>query len=767
MQLYISSWTQGSRHAWIARHNLSAADYQKDFDTLPRQGYRPVCVGGVSSSGEARFVSLWDASSGPSWTARHGIPAQDYQLYFDDMVRQGYRLRCLSGYLDQGREHFVALWERSAAQAWSARHGMTTEGYQREFDAHRGKGFRPVWITVYPTSAGVRYGAIWDQTPSAGWVCRHNIDHHTFAQVMREQQQNGYRLLCAHACRDGNRDVYAGIWEKIEGTYQQRHGLTAADHQIIFDRMTATGFRFIYVAGYEGAYRSELGTRLGLLIKNDDFSGVIASLDQRLRQRGYDVSTVSSAESAVKTITERADVMQVGDRLFIYLGVHGGDPRPTLKDQGVQWSAHHILQPQSGTFTLEQIQTAIVGASQRGADITLFDGSCNGGETVLAAIGQRYSALSTVGVRAPGLTNFPDPAQEKGFKDQDYFGTWPRPGSTLASQVNGQLRHSKPARVSQRIFRNDNCKIARQMLFWRSAIGCFGAGGWWNLRYLYCVVFQYLYGESYKELESTEQKKFTVSVEDFIARMKHEAFDEGRELLHLLQAYLNDVPLNQRAEIVYAARHIEAWEAIGFKRSWWRPSEVMESANFAGRMVVRPSKYGRDGYGRLVDDTKAALASVLAMEQELNDKLRALNSALVAMGVQMPVRSSVVDDVEHLIPTTRDEVRRYNELSEQRYQQFKLRVSVLSEHRLTEAPSQLENLSETQIEDIAKKFRLRSLPNINAAIRYFALRQELLDFYDRRDLELIRLSNLMVILEDAWVMVEMGDRPSSPDVVYF
>src|SRR5215216_944198 len=57
--------------AWQARHNLSGADFQRAFDLLKAQGYRPIDVNGASASGVERFSGIWEKSPGPPTQVRH------------------------------------------------------------------------------------------------------------------------------------------------------------------------------------------------------------------------------------------------------------------------------------------------------------------------------------------------------------------------------------------------------------------------------------------------------------------------------------------------------------------------------------------------------------------------------------------------------------------------------------------------------------------------------------------------------------------------
>jgi hypothetical protein len=65
---------------------------------MSANGYRLVQLRGWTSNGSARFAAIWNKADGPAWQARHGLISQLYQELFDGLLREGYRLRSVSGY---------------------------------------------------------------------------------------------------------------------------------------------------------------------------------------------------------------------------------------------------------------------------------------------------------------------------------------------------------------------------------------------------------------------------------------------------------------------------------------------------------------------------------------------------------------------------------------------------------------------------------------------------------------------------------------------
>jgi hypothetical protein len=95
------------------------------------------------------FAAIWEKRIGPSWTARHGLTSSEYQKEFNAQVAAGKRLVNVCGYSDTGIARFAALWQEGPPGPWYARHGLDSAAYQHAFDEMRQKGFRPVHVSGY------------------------------------------------------------------------------------------------------------------------------------------------------------------------------------------------------------------------------------------------------------------------------------------------------------------------------------------------------------------------------------------------------------------------------------------------------------------------------------------------------------------------------------------------------------------------------------------------------------------------------------------
>jgi hypothetical protein len=165
---YVAIWDKSTSGAWIARHGMTASNYQTQFNTFTAQGYKLVHVSGYSvgpdATSSARYAAIWEkVANPPAWVARHGMTSAQYQAEFNNYVGQGYRLRVVSGYQVSGTIYYAALWDKSAGPSFIARHGMDSAGYQQQFNTIVAQGYTLTLVSGYDQGQSDRYAAIWQK----------------------------------------------------------------------------------------------------------------------------------------------------------------------------------------------------------------------------------------------------------------------------------------------------------------------------------------------------------------------------------------------------------------------------------------------------------------------------------------------------------------------------------------------------------------------------------------------------------------------------
>ena len=231
---------------WVARHGLSAVDYQNEFNKWTAQGYRPVNISAYNN----RFAVIFEKQPNPpAWVARHGLSASDYQNEFNKWTGQGYRPVHVCGYSNGSQVLYAALFEkRPNAPAWAARHGLSATDYQAEFNKWTGQGYIPTDISTYTVNGQDMYTVIFDKIVNApAWVGRHGLSAADYQNEFNKWTGQGYRLMIVSANSGGR---YVAVWEKTGGyAWKARHGLNAQQYQDEFDRLFYQGYRPVLING--------------------------------------------------------------------------------------------------------------------------------------------------------------------------------------------------------------------------------------------------------------------------------------------------------------------------------------------------------------------------------------------------------------------------------------------------------------------------------------------------------------------------------------
>jgi hypothetical protein len=226
----------------IARHGMTPAGYQSTFNDLTAQGYRPIQVSGYTNNGAERYAALFTKTPAGAWVAKHGLTSSEFQSYFNWLGSLGYRLTWISGYEVAGNERYAAIWEQKTGGAWYAFYGMTSAGYQQTFNTYAQQGYRLTHLNAYTIGGASRYAAIFEQQAGPAWVAKHGLTSAEFQQEFQNLTSQGYRPRQISGHNVGGTDYYAAIFEASVGPmWSARHGVPESWYQ----NVTRVTSRFI------------------------------------------------------------------------------------------------------------------------------------------------------------------------------------------------------------------------------------------------------------------------------------------------------------------------------------------------------------------------------------------------------------------------------------------------------------------------------------------------------------------------------------------
>ena len=173
-----------------------------------------VQVSGYGIGHVARFAAIWEKRHGGAWVARHGMTSDQYQQEFNKFTRSPYNYQpvYVSGYTVGNQDFYAAIWEKRQPIAWVARHGMTSDGYQAAFNLYTGQGFRLTKVSGYQLRGSARYAAIWEKIGGPSYGARHGLSDVNYQAAFDNQHYRGYELEYVDGHLVGNSVQFAAIW---------------------------------------------------------------------------------------------------------------------------------------------------------------------------------------------------------------------------------------------------------------------------------------------------------------------------------------------------------------------------------------------------------------------------------------------------------------------------------------------------------------------------------------------------------------------------
>ncbi|MCI4671283.1 MAG: hypothetical protein MRZ79_24295 [Bacteroidia bacterium] len=236
---------------WVSHHNMTSSSYQQKFDNYKKKGLRLVHVDGYRVGAKTLYAAIWEKKSGPAYIARHGLSAAAYQKAFDSFTKRGYRLVLVDG-AGGSKSTYSAIWEKKSGPAYIARHGLTSAAYQKLVDEKVKQGFRISYVSGYGSGSQLRYACILEKKGGPAWVARHGLTASTYQTEFNKWTKKGYKLSHVNVGTGmGSSARFAAIFHKKGGAFIARHGLTSAAYQKEFDLRAKQGYKLVKVSGYD------------------------------------------------------------------------------------------------------------------------------------------------------------------------------------------------------------------------------------------------------------------------------------------------------------------------------------------------------------------------------------------------------------------------------------------------------------------------------------------------------------------------------------
>lgn len=238
----------------VCRYGVPASIYQSEFDKVWTCGYYPIWVDGYEVLGKLYFNIVFRPSKGIQWIARTGMSGAEYQQEFDTNKKAGYRLININSYLSGGKIWYAAVWIKDKSMSWIAYHGWSLADHENKFQSYAKAGWVPVNVSCVDIKGKVYVTALWEKKNTDGFYLRPVMSLSDFVAAFDQYtKKEKYKLVYLDAFIKNGKPMLSGIWYKKApnfNSWYEEHNQTSSQFQASYNDMLKNGYLTRCIAGY-------------------------------------------------------------------------------------------------------------------------------------------------------------------------------------------------------------------------------------------------------------------------------------------------------------------------------------------------------------------------------------------------------------------------------------------------------------------------------------------------------------------------------------
>jgi CubicO group peptidase (beta-lactamase class C family) len=209
---YAAVWVERAGPAWRAFHGRTASEYQAIFDDWHKSGYHPVLISATGDGTQAIFAGVFENSSVGPWKARHGIDEATFQSECESAATANQILASASVYGNGAKRLYAAVWHTNDDLArWTYHSSDTGQTYQTWFDEATQLPARPGYVAL---SAAQQYLSVFRDDRIGEWHARHGMTSDEYQAEFDQRTKAGLFPICVQGGGAGSQARYAAIFAK-------------------------------------------------------------------------------------------------------------------------------------------------------------------------------------------------------------------------------------------------------------------------------------------------------------------------------------------------------------------------------------------------------------------------------------------------------------------------------------------------------------------------------------------------------------------------
>ena len=236
---YTAVW-RPSTEGEIQVYGWKYDDYRAKYDDLWKQGWRLKLLTINVVNDEARYTAVWHPSTEGEIQV-YGWKYDDYRAKYDDLWKQGWRLKLLSIYVINDQVRYTAVW-RPSTEGEIQVYGWKYDDYRAKYDELWKQGWRLKLLEVYVVNDQARYTAVW-RPSTEGEIQVYGWKYADYRAKYDDLWKQGWRLKLLTIFVVNDQVLYTAVWRPSTEGEIQVYGWVYDDYRPKYDVLWQQGWR--------------------------------------------------------------------------------------------------------------------------------------------------------------------------------------------------------------------------------------------------------------------------------------------------------------------------------------------------------------------------------------------------------------------------------------------------------------------------------------------------------------------------------------------
>lgn len=164
---FIGIWNKRSGITILKKHDMSPSAYQTEFNNQLKNGYRIVHLHAYTNYNDVYYAAIWEKPTVAvpiTTVARHGLTSALFQKQFDSLKIKGYAISKVTGYNINGIDYFSGIWDKNTYSNDHFQCGVSLASFLPKIDNLKYQGYIPKFVSVYGSGTYCKFNYLWSNS---------------------------------------------------------------------------------------------------------------------------------------------------------------------------------------------------------------------------------------------------------------------------------------------------------------------------------------------------------------------------------------------------------------------------------------------------------------------------------------------------------------------------------------------------------------------------------------------------------------------------